>query len=307
MIPSLTALDPRAPARVPVDAHLPPELARVIARNTQNSHGALEVKLTWVEPIVFGLHNAKMSISLEMDSYGDRLPDWVAPASRAGVEAMCTAANDYRAANAGVKDCRVGPGYCGVVKMAPPSQNGWASGAAAAQSLRGTICNFTPAQKDQFRNLCEALAVLEDNRDHALGRGKPYTGPPVEQARAAVLDHVRPLARGPFEAFAAAFLGAAGQSVTPLAPREKIFLLMPRDWSEDPGRYVEQCVVTYKFPFMFPAPPGSAAYNRLMRQLAALEFYNEATDGRRDQWKRTLFGREEEERPSDWSDKRSRG
>lgn len=309
MLPNLAALGPRAPAPAPVDGHLPPELARAIARDTQNSHGALSVELTWAEPSLTGLHGARMSVSLQMDNYeGLALPDWVAPASAAGVAAMCAAANDYLAANAAVRGCRAGLGNCGVVKMAPGSQNGWASGAAAAQALRGSICNFTLAEKNQFETLCEALAVTEEDRERAFWHGVPYTGPPAAQARAAVLDHIRPLVRGPFEAFAEAFLGTAGTPVTASDPREDVVVQMPRYGGApaSPGRYLEKCLVTYEFPFMFSAPPNSLAYKRLMHQLTALEFYNAATDGRRDQWERAQLGADEESRPSGWSGKRAR-
>lgn len=313
MLPNLAALGPRAPApapAAPVEAHLPPELARAIARDTQNSHGVLIVKLYWEEPNLTGLYDARMSISLQMDNY-ERffLPDWVAPASAAGVAAMCAAANQYLGANAGVRGCRAGLGNCGVVKMMQGSENGWASGVAAEQPLRGSICNFTLAQKNQFRALCEALAVAEEDRNRAFGQGMPYSGPPVAQARAAVLDHVRPLLRGPFEVFARDFLAAAGTPVTGLEPHENVAVKMPRFQGENPppGRYLAQGVVTYKFPFMFPAPPGSLAYNRLMHQLTSLEFYNAATDGRRDQWERAQLGADEESRASGWSGKRARG
>jgi len=313
MLPSLTSLKAPSANPVPVDAYLERELASLIARQAQSLHGVLSFQVTWRQIYLTGLHIAYVSISLSMETHKGSPPtDWVAPASAAGVAAMCSAGTQFYADNRGqgLDHCRQGRGWCGNVK---PLERGWASAAEATQTpLNVQLCTFTHQQKVEFEALCEALVDAKENQNQYVARGRPYDQTLVAQKRGAVLSFLKPLVRGPMAAFAKAFVGGAPQeNVSPEfeSEREDFKVSMasygrseeivnPPDQSDLnlpdlsdlnpsdlnlPTRYVDHAHLTYDFPFTLYPSPDSKLLEKVTQLLADIEFYNSATDEERSQ------------------------
>lgn len=298
MLPSLARLQAPSANSVPIDAYLDRELASLITRLAQSLRGVLSFEVRWRELVLTGLHAAFMTISLNMEpDQGNHPMDWVAPASAAGVAAMCRASRQFYADHRGegLGHCRERRGWCGNLK---PLESGWASAADATQThLNVQMCTFTHEQKVEFETLCEALAKAEEDRNLDVAQGKPHDRALVAQKRNAVLAFLNPLVRGPIAAFADAFVGSVPLGNVSREFESKDFKVSMAPYGQSwgivnlpdlsdlnlPPRYVDHAQLNYDFPFTIHPAPDSDLLEQVTTLLTNINFYNSATDGERSQ------------------------